>query len=72
MDMFASPTPPPRPLPGGRGCYLLSESEMSLSTLWAIRNLRQPFGTFFQCFLQLGRGLTGVRSTLTECSMDVP
>ena len=29
-------------------------------------------GTFFKCFLQLGRGLTGVRSTHTECSLNAP
>jgi len=29
-------------------------------------------GTFFKCVLQLGWRLTGVRSTLTECSLNVP
>ena len=29
-------------------------------------------GTFFKCFLQLGWRLTGVRSTLPECSLNVP
>jgi hypothetical protein len=29
-------------------------------------------GTFFKCFLQLGWRLTGVRSTHTECSLNVP
>ena len=29
-------------------------------------------GTFFKCFLQLGWRLTGVRSTQTECSLNVP
>ena len=29
-------------------------------------------GTFFNCFLQLGWGLTGMRSTHTECSPNVP
>jgi hypothetical protein len=27
-------------------------------------------GTFFKCLLQLGWRLTGVRSTLSECSLD--
>jgi hypothetical protein len=29
-------------------------------------------GTFFKCFLQLGWRLTGVRSTQTDCSLNVP
>jgi hypothetical protein len=29
-------------------------------------------GTFCKCLLQLGWGLTGVRSTQTECSLNVP
>jgi hypothetical protein len=29
-------------------------------------------GTFFKCFLQLGWRLTGVRSTHTECSLNIP
>ena len=29
-------------------------------------------GTFFKCSLQLGWRLTGVRSTHTECSLNVP
>jgi hypothetical protein len=29
-------------------------------------------GTFLKCFLQLGWGLTGARSTQTECSLNVP
>ena len=29
-------------------------------------------GTFLKCFLQLGWRLTGVRSTRTECSLNVP
>jgi hypothetical protein len=29
-------------------------------------------GTFFKCFVQLGWRLMGVRSTHTECSLNVP
>jgi hypothetical protein len=32
--------------------------------------LRQPWYFCFQCFFQLGWGLTGVRSTQTECFLN--